>query len=479
MVTKTTAIAASQPIRRRMNLLGATHSTHALRLNTTGSFTSSDSKGLSGISASEPEDFPTGRNDDRDGSLHSDYETGSDVSDHEQEDATEHLEIPRTRENPKRPHIDTSNLAPPKDRGHPSPMSPNSRAWYEFDLAVVVALVSPIGNWLTGGDHIKNLLLIILLIFYLHQIIEVPWELYKNSRPRRRSPSIAVHNVEDQFKHIASSELRLLEFFFLSLTTISPFLGALLLRYGTAAVMGEEAVSWFSTALFVLATGMRPWSHVVDRFTQRTTDLHDVIHYPSPNRLSADDTHQQIEDMMKRVEDLEKSLTKAKAKLVDATEEVYEYVDEAVNAVERTVRRHERKYDKQELKVKEIEQVVESFKGKGKSPAQPQGLTISTTTKAAQTSLLNNLLPTWLTAPRIRSYPSPPPLSPSASKHSLRTLPSSSSSSLQLETIPEEDVSKYPILAQPANLPSLVLSRAGYLVTLPLRAIVRMILRRY
>ena len=51
-------------------------------------------------------------------------------------------------------------------------MSPSSHAWYKFDLAVVVALVSPIGNWLTGGDHIKNLLLIVLLIFYLHQIIE-------------------------------------------------------------------------------------------------------------------------------------------------------------------------------------------------------------------------------------------------------------------------------------------------------------------
>ncbi len=49
---------------------------------------------------------------------------------------------------------------------------PNSRAWYEFDLAVVVALVSPLGNWLTGMDHVKNLLLMVLLVFYLHQIIE-------------------------------------------------------------------------------------------------------------------------------------------------------------------------------------------------------------------------------------------------------------------------------------------------------------------
>jgi hypothetical protein len=48
----------------------------------------------------------------------------------------------------------------------------SSRAWYEFDLSVVVALISPVGNWLTGGDHVKNALLLLLLIFYLHQIIE-------------------------------------------------------------------------------------------------------------------------------------------------------------------------------------------------------------------------------------------------------------------------------------------------------------------
>lgn len=56
------------------------------------------------------------------------------------------------------------------------PDAPRSSAsksfWTDLDLSIIVAIVSPIGNWLTGGDHIKNLLLIILLIFYLHQLIE-------------------------------------------------------------------------------------------------------------------------------------------------------------------------------------------------------------------------------------------------------------------------------------------------------------------
>lgn len=51
----------------------------------------------------------------------------------------------------------------------------SSTSWADLDLSIIVACVSPIGNWLTGGDHIKNLLLIILLIFYLHQLIEGAW----------------------------------------------------------------------------------------------------------------------------------------------------------------------------------------------------------------------------------------------------------------------------------------------------------------
>jgi hypothetical protein len=83
--------------------------------------------------------------------------------------------MPQPKVTPARPRVNTTSLNPPSSslwNKEPSPMSPASRSWYEFDLAVVVALVSPIGNWLTGGDHIKNLLLIVLLIFYLHQIIE-------------------------------------------------------------------------------------------------------------------------------------------------------------------------------------------------------------------------------------------------------------------------------------------------------------------
>ena len=96
-----------------------------------------------------------------------DYESGSDTSGSENGDdkvGEEHGQPEGLEEHEHSPHRRRS-------RDDSSPTT-RSRAWYEFDLAVVVALVSPVGNWLTGGDHIKHLLLIVLLILYLHQIIE-------------------------------------------------------------------------------------------------------------------------------------------------------------------------------------------------------------------------------------------------------------------------------------------------------------------
>lgn len=103
-------------------------------------------------------------------SFTTDYESQSDTSgsDNDDDKAGEEHEHPEgleehehSRHRPDRRNTQDDDSSPPR-----------SRAWYEFDLAVVVALVSPVGNWLTGGDHIKNLLLIVFLILYLHQIIE-------------------------------------------------------------------------------------------------------------------------------------------------------------------------------------------------------------------------------------------------------------------------------------------------------------------
>jgi hypothetical protein len=372
----------------------------------------------------------------------------------------------------------------------PDTMSHSTRAWYEFDLSVVVALASPIGKWLTGGDHVRNILLILLLIFYLHQIIEsmfgqlaltisslltsfpVPWTLYHNSRPRRRPHP--QDRPEEPHRIIAASELRFIELSFLTLTVVSPFLGALFLRYVVAAISGTDALSWFSTGLFVLATGMRPWRHLVERFHSRTHELHNVIHYPpTPDKLQSE-----LEEMNERVSRLEKSLASLRVRLADTTEDVYEYVDDAVDALQTSSKKFEKKCEKNESRLKDVE---DSVAGLRKGKEKDKRLSVNTTNLAARPSMaLISSFPSWLGLGLLPSSRTPHrpryPSQSGTSKHALRTFPSSSS--MRLESIPEEDTK--PVADSRSfrlQIPGarLVL-RWGDLATLPLRRVVHYLL---
>jgi hypothetical protein len=56
------------------------------------------------------------------------------------------------------------------------PELPNSRtrssSWTDLDLSIIVAVITPLVNWLTGSDHLKNLFLVLFLIVYLQQLIQ-------------------------------------------------------------------------------------------------------------------------------------------------------------------------------------------------------------------------------------------------------------------------------------------------------------------
>ncbi|TFK62090.1 hypothetical protein BDN72DRAFT_903522 [Pluteus cervinus] len=283
-----------------------------------------------------------------------------------------------SRQKPK-PQVDTAYLEHRNSVRFSEPLTPVSRSWYKFDLAVVVALVSPIGNWLTGGDYIKNLILVAFLIFYLHQIIEVPWALYQGARPRWHPPHLPsprVSELEQRYHKAATSELYLIEVFCLFLTTLSPFLGAMLLRFVSTTVVGPESISWFSVGLFILAAGMRPWSHLVTRLTQRTTALHDVVHYPpSPHALSEREREKdrdmllaKISEMAKKIEDMEKSHNKLKLRFGTELDDLYEQVEGDVENLARAIRKHDKAIEKADGRSKIVEdelQVMKSSRVRG------------------------------------------------------------------------------------------------------------------
>ncbi|OBZ74840.1 hypothetical protein A0H81_05266 [Grifola frondosa] len=214
------------------------------------------------------------------GSEQEDHDSSMEDDDQESDEDAGDVEL---HERSKGKGVATSRARPAFDPSTRTRAPVKTHSWADLDLSIVVALVSPIGNWLTGGDHIKNLFLIILLIFYLHQIIE----------------------------------------------------------------SGVDALSWFNTTLFVLATGIRPWSHLVTRLRTRAHNLHDAIHYPTADsaaHLHAETMHE-LKIVLQRVEALERELRDVRetAARGAALREVCDDLSEALGEIERGAKRGERK----------------------------------------------------------------------------------------------------------------------------------------
>lgn len=293
--------------------------------------------------------------------------------------------------------------------------------------------------------------------------------------------SAAPNSPEARYSQLAASELQKLEFLFLFLTFVSPLLGAALLRYATAAVLGPDAVSWFSTGLFVLATGMRPWSHLVDRLNQRTSDLQDFVHYPS----SAHGVPlEEYNALVNRVAHLEKSITKVKAQVDNTTEDVYDYVDDAVDAVEHAMRKQERKWDRHEGKIKEVEETLSEQVKPSKAVLPVNAGTI----KSFLSSVVDHTVPLWLISLKRSYFGSEPSTSSKVARRHSRA-GSGSHTPTNLETIVEEEYPLYmqprqkrssiSVLLQPYYLTTSLVYQVGYIMTTPLRVVARMVAGHY
>jgi ribosome-associated translation inhibitor RaiA len=307
-------------------------------------------------------------------------------------------------------------------------------------------------------------------------------------------PRNADQGEEDRINKLALSQLRSLEMIFLAFTVLSPLIGALLLRWAASAVTGRDVISWFSTGLFVLATGIRPWKHLIGRLQQHTDDLHEAIHYPQADN-DVEEMRDQLQQMKEHVERLEEILVHVQGRAAVAKEEMYDYVDEAVDEIEKAIKKHEKKCDAmgsaQEMQLAGVIQSVDSLK-KGTDVLLKSNGYFSSSTRRSNTV-------DWAlsffegSGTMSNSHPSSPPIrpkSPSVSKHA--RFPSSP----RLETIPEDSDFRFhgQSLSRRASMSSsstvtkpppllripgfgLVL-RIGDLATLPLRTVIQYLLSR-
>ena len=245
--------------------------------------------------------------------------------------------------------------------------SRHTSLWTELDLSVMIALIAPLVNWLTGSDHLKSLFLVLFLIIYLHQLVQgalhprfgdkyvpnapkVPWELYNASRERRSHPSFRSLNLPENEEAVirtqtkrAATELRRYEFAYLFLSMFTPFVGAFLLRSVLGLINGVDSISWFSTTLFVLAAGIRPWGHLISRLREHTSSLQDSIHYPSPDSQFIVDSR--LQAVVDHINNLEQELSTVKRAMAMRAyvDDMHEEFNNALQDTEYTIRKQERK----------------------------------------------------------------------------------------------------------------------------------------
>jgi len=200
----------------------------------------------------------------------------------------------------------------------------------------------------------------------------VPWQLYHVSRGRQSVPGVPTPQPSDKrTSEVASAELWRHEMSYLFLAALSPFLGVFFLRTVILTITGEDAAPWFSTTVFVLASSLRPWSHIVSRLRHRVRDLHETIHYPSPeSQLIADS---RIQAILGHVEELERELERVKRTMVlgHAVKEAHEEIFDALEDVERSVKKQDRRVEMNrtltETRLAEMEAIINRLESEGKT----------------------------------------------------------------------------------------------------------------
>ena len=195
---------------------------------------------------------------------------------------------------------------------------------------------------------------------------------------------------------LAAAELQRHEFAYLLLSIVTPFVGAALLRSVLGLVNGADSISWFSTTLFVLAAGVRPWGHLISRLRERTTSLHDTIHYPSPDTQFI--AASRLQAVVDRVGSLEQELsTMKRAMAVRAyVEEMHDDLCSALQDTERAMRKQERKcesvrisYDTRFAALEKVVSRIERARGEKARILVPSSNATSSTTDDRAYSRLN------------------------------------------------------------------------------------------
>uniref|UniRef100_A0A1D1XN81 Uncharacterized protein n=1 Tax=Anthurium amnicola TaxID=1678845 RepID=A0A1D1XN81_9ARAE len=238
----------------------------------------------------------------------------------------------------KQNHRDRSNnqempTSPPEMRD-PTTDSFSSHA---YSWPIAFAVVPPMGALIYGKSDVwSDFLLLLLIAFYLYNIIKVPWELYYAARTRRViNENQTADPAQEEQRNQASKDLRRQELWALLLVIASPIIGGYALHGAKMYLNYDKYISHFNIVLFVFAAGIRPLMHIASLAKNRTLHLQEQVHYPST----------EVELLKRRVQHLEYEFSQLRRGTATKRDinSVRDGFEPTLSQLHKTVKRYEKK----------------------------------------------------------------------------------------------------------------------------------------
>ncbi|KAJ5524227.1 hypothetical protein N7494_010877 [Penicillium frequentans] len=219
-------------------------------------------------------------------------------------------------------------------RHNDGPIATEESHWHSAPLAL--ALMPAIAGVMfkEGSSFVTDVTLLVLAAIFLNWSVRLPWDWYRSAQAIRReetrfSPTAedieiegdeAVESAEESHPHpkpprasteAAIKELQIHELVALASCFIFPLIGAWLLHgiRNSLSRPSEGLVSNYNLTIFLLASEIRPFAHLLKLFQARTLHLQRIVATTDEDRIDAS----KVQDLTKRLEELEAHIAEAAA----------------------------------------------------------------------------------------------------------------------------------------------------------------------
>ncbi|CAJ0634673.1 4660_t:CDS:2 [Entrophospora sp. SA101] len=220
--------------------------------------------------------------------------------------------------------------------------TPESFSSHAYSWPILFAVIPPMGALIFGKSDVwSDFLLLLLIAFYLYNIIKVPWELYYAARSKRLMhentfKGQTLDSTQKAIKNQLAKELQSHELSALILVIASPIIGGYALHGAKTYLTDyDQYISHFNIVLFVFAAGIKPLMHIASLAKIKTLRLQEQIHYPST----------EVEVLKRQIQHLEYEFSQIHKGLATKRDinSIRDGFEPTISQLNKTVRKYEKK----------------------------------------------------------------------------------------------------------------------------------------